>query len=56
MTYSMTPMLVSSDDSGSVILVVKMPGTVGIDEHAIGIVHEVLGVDRQLQLNHDPCE
>jgi hypothetical protein len=45
----MTPMLVSSNNAGGVVLVVQMPGTVCVYEHAIGIVHEVLGVDRQLQ-------
>ena len=39
----MTPVLVSSNDACGVVLVVQMPGTVCIDEHAIGIVHEVLG-------------
>jgi len=39
----MTPVLVTSNDARGVVLVVQMPSTVRIDEHAIGIVHEVLG-------------
>jgi hypothetical protein len=38
----MTPVLVSSNDSSGIVLVVQMPGTVCVDEHAIRIVHEVL--------------
>ena len=38
----MAPMLVAGDNAGGVVLVVQMPGTVCINEHAIGIVHEVL--------------
>jgi hypothetical protein len=41
-THSMTPVLVTSNDASGIILVVQVPGTVCIDEHAIGIVHEVL--------------
>ena len=44
----MTPMLVSSDDAGGIVLVVQMPGTVCVNEHAVGIVHEVLEVACQL--------
>lgn len=47
-THSMTPMLVSSDDAGGIVLVVQMPGTVCVNEHAVGIVHEVLEVACQL--------
>ena len=38
----MTPVLVSSNDSGGIVLVVKMSSTVCINEHAIRIIHEVL--------------
>jgi hypothetical protein len=41
------PVLVASNDAGGVVLVVQMPGTICINEHAIGIVHEVLRVGRQ---------
>lgn len=43
----MAPVLISSNNAGGIVLVVQMPGTVCIDKHAIGIVHEVLEVDRQ---------
>ena len=41
-THSMTPVLVASNDAGGVVLVVQMPGTVCVNEHASGIVHKVL--------------
>ena len=41
-THSMTPVLVTSNDARSIVLVVQVPGSIGVDEHAIGIVHEIL--------------
>jgi hypothetical protein len=38
----MTPVLVTGYDTGGIVLVVQVPGAVCIDEHAIGIVHEIL--------------
>jgi hypothetical protein len=43
----MAPMLVASNDAGGIVLIVQMPGTVCINEHAIGIVHEILEIDGQ---------
>jgi hypothetical protein len=34
--------LVACDNSGGIVLIVQVPGSIGFDEHAIGIVHEVL--------------
>jgi hypothetical protein len=38
----MTPVLVTSNDTRGIVLVVQVPGAVCINEHAIGIVHEIL--------------
>jgi hypothetical protein len=38
----MTPVLVASYDTRGIVLVVQVPGAVCINEHAIGIVHEIL--------------
>lgn len=38
----MAPVLVACDNTGGVVLVVQVPGSIGVDEHAIGIVHEIL--------------
>jgi hypothetical protein len=38
----MAPMLVASNDTRGIVLVVQVPGAVSIDEHTIGIVHEIL--------------
>lgn len=38
----MTPMLVASNEAGWVVLVIQMPCPVGVDEHAVGIIHEML--------------
>jgi hypothetical protein len=38
----MTPVLVTSNDTGGIVLVIQVPGAICINEHAIGIVHEIL--------------
>jgi hypothetical protein len=48
----MTPVLVTSNDTGGIVLVVQVPGAVCINEHAIGIVHKVLmGTELALKTN-----
>lgn len=41
-THGMTPVLVASNDARGIVLIVQVPGAVRIDEHSIGIVHEIL--------------
>lgn len=38
----MAPMLVPGHDCRRVVLIIEMPGTIGVSEHAIGVIHEVL--------------
>lgn len=39
----MAPMLVTRDYISGIILIVQMPKTISIAEHAIGVIHEMLG-------------
>lgn len=40
--HSVAPVLVAGNDARGIILVVQVPSAVRIDEHSIGIVHEIL--------------
>ena len=42
-THGMTPVLIACNDAGCVVLIVQVPCSVRVDEHAIWIVHEILG-------------
>ena len=45
----MAPVLVACDNTGGVVLVVQVPGSIGVDKHAIGVVHEILhGVSKKV--------
>jgi hypothetical protein len=38
----MAPVLVTGNNTCGIVLIVQVPGAVCINEHAIGIVHEIL--------------
>lgn len=42
-SHGMAPMLVASHDTCGIILIVKVPSAVRIDEKSVGIIHEIDG-------------
>lgn len=42
-SHGMAPMLIASHDASGIVLIIKVPDAISIDEKSIGIIHKIDG-------------